>query len=681
MRVDPAATVEIAATIGGTTGLTKSDAGTLILTGANSYSGGTTIAGGTLQIGAGGTSGAIGGDIENDGRVAFNRSDNVTFAGVISGLGELDQSGTGVLVLTGSNSYSGGTNVRAGILQISQDANIGAQTGALLIDSARLRWTAAFDLAPTRPITLGGGGAVLDTAGFGSTISQRIGGPGGLIKTGAGWLVLAGNSDYAGPTRIDAGQLAVNGSIHSATAVGPNGLLSGTGQINGSVVNHGLIAPGNSIGTLTIAGSYAGAGGALEIETVLGNDNSPSDRLVISGAATGATIVRVVNLGGEGDLTTGDGILVVDAVAGGTTAEEAFTLAGPLLAGPYEYQLQRGGAAGSAADDWFLRSTLDENIPSYRLETSLYATLPALALIYGRSLMGTLHERVGAIGGEEANPRGGHALWSRVLGRDGHREGRNGIVGEGPRYDYDFYAFQLGIDLVRDEGVSGSDFAGVYGAYGAGNGDVRHSGMARAGKDEFDAYSLGAYWTHSWSTGWYLDGVVQGSSYDLQAKSIRLPKLKTDGFGFAASIEGGRALDLDGVTIEPQAQLVFQTASLDRAADVAAQIRFEDMESLAGRIGARVAKTWAGSEQDAVTLWARANLWYDFMGDTKSSFSSAAGFIPLRGDLGGEWVELDAGVAAEIARNVSVHGSVKYETDFGNELRGFEAQLGLRIAW
>ena len=104
---------------------------------------------------------------------------------MISGLGAVDQSGNGILTLTGTNSYSGGTNVRAGTLQIASDANIGGATGALLVDSGTLRWTAAFDLAATRPITLGAGGASFDTNGFGSTISQGIGGPGGLTKTGA----------------------------------------------------------------------------------------------------------------------------------------------------------------------------------------------------------------------------------------------------------------------------------------------------------------------------------------------------------------------------------------------------------------------------------------------------------------------------------------------------------------
>ena len=104
--------------------------------------------------------------------------------------------------------------------------------------------------------------------------------------------------------------------------------------------------------------------------------------------------------------------------------------------------------------------------PSFRIETSLYAALPALALTYGRSLIGTLHERVGDIGGAHADPGHDGALWGRVLGRDGEREGKNGILGDGPRYDYDFYAFQLGVDVIHNSGDSGDDFAGLYGAYG-----------------------------------------------------------------------------------------------------------------------------------------------------------------------------------------------------------------------
>jgi outer membrane autotransporter protein len=682
VRVDPAVTVEIDAVIAGTAGLRKSDAGTLVLTGANTYSGGTTIQDGALQIGAGGTRGSIGGDVEDDGRLVFNRSDDMTFAGTISGLGAVEQGGRGALTLTGANSYSGGTRVSGGVLRIAQDANIGGATGALTFDSGTLRWTAGFDLAATRTITLGAGGGRLDTNGFNSTISQGVGGQGGLAKVGAGRLSLAGQSDYAGLTSIVAGELSVNGSIRSATTVGPDGTLSGVGAVFASVLNRGRVAPGNSIGTLTISGDYAGEGGVLEIEAVLAGDDSPSDRLVIAGgAATGSTTVQVINLGGQGALTTGDGVLVVDAASGGTTTADAFKLATPVLAGPYEYLLVRGGAsAASSSDDWFLRSTTDGQIPSYRPETSLYATLPALALTYGRSLVGTLHERAGdtyaQVHGDDDR-----AVWSRVLLRDGEREGKDGRLGGRSRYDYDYFAAQMGVDLVRDGGDRGDQFAGLYAAYGSGDGEVRHFTQVRAGKDKFNAYTLGGYWTRFTPTGWYVDGVVQASRYGMKALSSRLGTVKTDGYGFVASLEGGRALRMGGVTVEPQAQLMAQTVSLDDVADIAAQVRFEDIDSFAGRIGARVARTWADGDDGAVTLWGRTSLWYEFRGDTKAAFSSAAGFIPLHADLGGEWVEFNGGVTANVTGGLSVHANLRYETDFGGRQHSYGLQAGLQLRW
>jgi len=465
--------------------------------------------------------------------------------------------------------------------------------------------------------------------------------------------------------------------------VGSGSILSGNGSIFGAVVNRGRIAPGASIGTLTINGNYAGAGGTLDIETILGADDSPSDRLVIAGGtATGSTLVQILNRDGAGALTSGDGILVVDATSGATTAATAFALAAPVFAGPYEYLLLRGGAVGAASDDWFLRSTLEEDPdrPSFRIETSLYAALPALALTYGRSLMGTLHERVGEIGGPYDNPDDDGALWGRTFARDGRRQGRNGVLGDGPRFDYDYYAFQVGADVIRSSGDGGDHFAGVYAAYGKGDDTVEHFTGVRAGEGEFDAYSIGAYWTHITPTGWYVDGVAQGTWYDMTARSVRLPEVETDGFGFAASIEGGRLLQTsDGLSIEPQAQVIFQTVALNRVADAGAEVRFNDMESLAGRLGVRVARTWSDGDEGAITLWGRANLWYEFLGDTSTEFSSAAGFVPVHANLGGEWVELNAGITAEISERVSVHGNVSYETDFGNDLRAYEAQVGIRV--
>ena len=104
--------------IGGSVGLTKTGSGTLTLSGTNIYSGLTTINVGTLQVGSGGTSGLVPGDIANYGALVFNRSDNPIYGGAISGSGTVTKNGAGVLTLQGANTYAGATTVNAGTLKL-----------------------------------------------------------------------------------------------------------------------------------------------------------------------------------------------------------------------------------------------------------------------------------------------------------------------------------------------------------------------------------------------------------------------------------------------------------------------------------------------------------------------------------------------------------------------------------
>src|SRR5690606_4178500 len=117
----------VASELTGGAGLDKTDLGTLILTGTNSYTGNTTVSFGTLQLGDGGTSGSIVGDVDVNGVLAFDRSDSLTFAGAISGGGAVNQIGGGILTLAGDNTYTGATNVNAGTLLIN--GNQSAATG------------------------------------------------------------------------------------------------------------------------------------------------------------------------------------------------------------------------------------------------------------------------------------------------------------------------------------------------------------------------------------------------------------------------------------------------------------------------------------------------------------------------------------------------------------------------
>ena len=136
LQINRSNAITLAQDTSGTGALTKLGAGTATLTGTNTYSGTTTITAGTLEIGAGGTSGSLGsGNITVTGgttTLQLNRSDAITLGQVISGTGRLTQAGSGTTVLTGANTYSGTTTVAAGTLQLGAGGTSGSVgTGAI----------------------------------------------------------------------------------------------------------------------------------------------------------------------------------------------------------------------------------------------------------------------------------------------------------------------------------------------------------------------------------------------------------------------------------------------------------------------------------------------------------------------------------------------------------------------
>lgn len=470
--------------------------------------------------------------------------------------------------------------------------------------------------------------------------------------------------------------------------------------------------------TLTVT-NYVGANGTIRLNTLLAADSSPSDRLIISGGtASGVTFLNITNTVGLGAVTTGSGILVVDAINGAMT-DDAFRLAGPVVAGPFEYMLVKGNGNPEA---WYLRSTLlpfppeppfppfppgpippgvippAQPIPNFRQEVSLYTALPSLALLYGRALVDTLHRRMGgdmrfpAVVGLKDEPAiAGHrttGAWGRVIGQTGDYDGgRLGIYGDtGPDFDFDFAAVQLGLDVYRSQWADGSRHnAGLYAAFGSGWSDVDHFTGRKAGENSFDAYSIGGYWTYHGPSGWYLDGVLNGTWYDAEAQSTRFPEEEPSGFGFTASLESGVPWRLGGFLVEPQAQLVYQTIDLDDFTDTGAFVRFDEVDGLAGRLGVRFAHTWAmglwGAEPTVVTTWFRPNYWYEFLGNPTTEFSAEGGFIPFESDLGGSWVELNSGMSTELSPTSTIYVNSSYNIGLNRDLDSWDGQIGIKVNW
>ncbi|SHN64792.1 autotransporter-associated beta strand repeat-containing protein [Erythrobacter sanguineus] len=274
------AAVEFAQATGGTYAgvmsgsgtLTKTGAGALTLTGANTYAGGTTISGGVLQLGGGAASGSITGPVVNNGALAVNRSDTYTFAGVISGTGIFVQDGTGTTTLTAANTYTGGTLISRGRLVGNTTSLQGAIQNNSVIEFAQA------------------------TTG---TFADQISGTGRFDKTGAGMLTLTANSaSFTGDTFVQAGELRVNGNLsRSVTSVESGARLSGTGVIGGLVANSGsVISPGNSPGVLNVDGAVnLQSGSTVEFEV---SATGPIDQILATGAAEVDGTAAITNLGG-----------------------------------------------------------------------------------------------------------------------------------------------------------------------------------------------------------------------------------------------------------------------------------------------------------------------------------------------------------------------------------------------
>ena len=190
----------------------KIGAGTLILSAANTYTGDTTVTAGTLQIGAGGTSGSIAGNVVNNATLAFNRSDALSFGGNISGNGAVTKSGAGTLTLSGTNAYSGGTTITAGTVSIGAAANIGS--GAVSLNGGTLLTTGSFSLANT--VNASAGGSSIDTGANTLTLTGTLGGSNSFTKSGTGTLTFGSaldTSGHSGGLTLSQGTLSLQASL------------------------------------------------------------------------------------------------------------------------------------------------------------------------------------------------------------------------------------------------------------------------------------------------------------------------------------------------------------------------------------------------------------------------------------------------------------------------------------
>ncbi|KPF28197.1 AIDA autotransporter [Salmonella enterica subsp. enterica serovar Typhimurium] len=805
--------------------LTKEGAGTLILSGDNDYSGGTTINEGTLV--AASTTALGTGLVDNNATLVLDADGEVSAVGGITthsgattqlalgtslDLGDsalIQQDGSTLNVELNSDSVqpliTGSSATLGGDLVVS-DASLQARasdaefqsfklmdmtsdisgdftsltmnltdkpdyltvTGTINPEDASeylltegLSWNAtATSATPAHgTFTLGAGDSFEVTSVLGDKTGNGDWDGKSLTKLGAGKLTLSGANTYSGDTNVQEGTLWLSGDgsigemgsqqavnvASGATFGGSNGttvngkvtnegtLVFGNSEetgaiftLNGDLINMGTMTSGSSSSTpgntLYVDGNYTGNGGSLYLNTVLGDDDSATDKLVITGDASGTTDLYINGIG-DGAQTT-NGIEVVDV--GGVSTSDAFELKNEVNAGLYTYRLYWN----ESDNDWYLASKAQSDdddsggddtpsdggddggnvtppddggdggnvtppddggdggdvtppdhggdvAPQYRADIGAYMGNQWMA----RNLqMQTLYDREGS---QYRNADG--SVWARFKAGKAESEAVSGNID----MDSNYSQFQLGGDILAWGNGQQSVTVGVMASYI--NADTDSTGNRGADGSQFtssgnvDGYNLGVYatWfadaqTHS---GAYVDSWYQYGFYNNSVESGDAGSESYDSTANAVSLETGYRYDIalsngNTVSLTPQAQVVWQNYSADSVKDnYGTRIDGQDGDSWTTRLGLRVdGKLYKGS-RTVIQPFAEAN-WLHTSDDVSVSFDDAT----VKQDLPANRAELKVGLQADIDKQWSVRAQVAGQTG-SNDFGDLNGSLNLRYNW
>ncbi|MDQ0586279.1 autotransporter outer membrane beta-barrel domain-containing protein [Variovorax paradoxus] len=673
-------------------------------------------AGGTVRISKLTTDAITIGALEGAGRVLLGAKALTTgglntdteVSGVISGVGgSVVKVGTGALTLSGANTYSGGTVLHQGRLNVGHNEALG--TGALSMDDDTTLGFSADGVTLANAIQLTGqNDPVIDTGAFNGALSGAISGGGFITKEGTGTLTLSGANTYTGATNVAQGTLKA-GAANTLSASSAHGVASGAtldlagfNQSVASLTNSGTVSlvgatPGT---TLIVNGNYVGNNGVLKLSAAL-NSTGPSDRLVFNGVsavASGKTSVQITNLGGLGALTSGNGIEVITAQNGATTTaqttKDAFALAGGHVdAGAYEYRLNAADANG-AGENWYLRSTTEAVSPgnpagapviTYRPEASLYAALPGQLRQGNLAMLGDLRKRVGDddVKGTAAMPTGSdRRAWARVLSTDIDIQ-QGGTVS--PTSKGRLTGFQAGTDLLATPNWR----AGLY--VGQLDGDATVNGFAsgvnnlRTGRNDLRSQYVGVYGTYAGDSGFYADAVVQSGRHRYTVQPNLSGGVQGKGNSLLGSIEVGQAFALGGSgwSIEPQLQLIHQHMDLSNSAILGAVVQPEAGSGWIARAGVRV-KGQIDTAMGVLQPYGRFNVYKISSGTDIARFVNGATRTDIAAPTGGTSTELAGGFTLALGQRTSLYGEVGklWSSGGGAKVKGsINGSLGVQLKW
>lgn len=579
------------------------------------------------------------------------------------------------------------------------------------------------------------------------TVENAITGTGDLVKNGRGNVTLTQSAaQYTGNTDVNFGILTlgdVDNAVtlaSSAVNVSRGAVFGGYGSTAGDVINQGTFVPGEygvvdetplqfTVGgnltnagsvligqsggkagnTLQVRGDYVGNNGTIHFNTVLGDDRSATDRMVIGGSTSGNTTVSVTNAGGSGAATLNG----IELITVGGKSEGEFTQSGRIVAGAYDYRLTRG--QGSNSGNWYLVSRdttpVDPVIPDpdpgtgpdtgsgtdpdtgtppkpdwIRPEASLYGVNMAAA---NTLFSHRLHDRLGethyvdALTGEKKVT----SMWLRNVG--GHTRSKDSSGQMNTQSNR--YVMQMGGDIAQWSRDGENRYhLGVMAGYANQKSNARNHLNGNKADSSINGYSLGLYgtwlqdneaktgaWVDTWLLYNWFDNTVSGKSAGSESYKSK---------GFTASVEGGYTWKLGerdertAYYIQPKAQAIWMGVRADDLTESnGTRVTGEGDGNIQTRLGARAFIKGHSTLDDGKQRTFEPFIEANWIHNTET-FGATLNGVRVNQAGTRNIGELKVGVDGQLSRNVNLWGNVAQQVgDKGYS--DSSAMLGLKVSF
>ncbi|WP_145544180.1 autotransporter outer membrane beta-barrel domain-containing protein, partial [Yersinia frederiksenii] len=499
---------------------------------------------------------------------------------------------------------------------------------------------------------------------------------GGLTQNGPHTLTLSTASSYSGTTTVNGGIIKAGAdNVFSAssdyiTQAGGALDLDGYHQTLQSL-NHGGTVNFGGLGgnTLTITGDYSGNNGLLNMNSVLEDDGSVTDKLIIAGNTAGNTFVQVNNLGGSGAQTLNG----IELITVGGVSEGEFTQQGRIAAGAYDYYLQRG--AGSNAANWYLSNAIPTETPEVpgepspplveRPEASGYSANLAAA---NNLFVTRLHDRLGetqyidALTGEQKVT----SLWLRNEG--GHNRSRDSQ--DQLRTQSNRYVMQLGGDIAQWSHHGADRFhLGLMAGYGNSKSTSESRLSGYSARASVDGYSTGVYGT--WyansadKTGLYVDSWAQYSWFNNTVNGQGLATEEYKSKGVSASVESGYTFKVGENAaknatyfIQPKAQVTWMGVKADDHQEAnGTNISGEGNGNIQTRLGVKAFMNGYAEQDKGKDRVFQPFVEANWVHNTKD-FGTTLDGITVKQDGAANIAELKLGVEGQLSKKINLWGNV-----------------------